>query len=412
MINENAKRRDIPTSEKLYNQLLAQGLKPSEYTIASLLNAYTHGNTDKFKFILDEMKRLNIKSNIVICTTLIKGYCNLNNIDDAIKVLHSMQEEGIEPNSRTYNSLLRGCIKCGRLQEGEVIYSNMRDAQKDQVTLLLMIKLYCYMLKLAPALEIYNTLDNDAKIRDPKTISILLSSCILFNFKNEAYSIIQTNSMKSSQELEMTKRCLDSGQTFLEMPTMLESGIISKGKIGTLPSFNGSVNLELCSGSGDWIVEKAIKHPDSMWFALEIRFDRVHDIWRKIMMSGLSNLRILHMDASNIQDTFQTRKVDNIFINFPDPPKSAHSQRLVSKKFLKALQDILKPKGSITFLTDDKMYCDLVSKDMQSLSHMYKKGFDNGILRNHIENYGSSFFDDITSAKGRNARYYLKIKRL
>jgi hypothetical protein len=63
------------------------------------------------------------------------------------------------------------------------------------------------------------------------------------------------------------------------------------------------VKLEICAGAGDWIITKAEQEPQATWFALEIRYDRAHEIWRKLKMKGLSNVYILIGDAK----TFTTQ---------------------------------------------------------------------------------------------------------
>lgn len=41
------------------------------------------------------------------------------------------------------------------------------------------------------------------------------------------------------------------------------------------------MKLEICSGNGDWVVAQAKKEPTSNWAALELRHDRLHNIFSR-----------------------------------------------------------------------------------------------------------------------------------
>src|ERR1700723_523011 len=53
------------------------------------------------------------------------------------------------------------------------------------------------------------------------------------------------------------------------------------------------IEAEYCAGNGAWIVEKATRHPERNWVAVEIQFDRVRKIWSKVQNLGLKNLFIV-----------------------------------------------------------------------------------------------------------------------
>ncbi len=85
---------------------------------------------------------------------------------------------------------------------------------------------------------------------------------------------------------------------FLSKPEM------NKLSLSSIFGNNNPVKLEVCSGSGDWIVEKAVEHPDTNWVcllscvtywkvALEIRTERVFHIWSRAILRGVHNVFIL-----------------------------------------------------------------------------------------------------------------------
>jgi len=60
------------------------------------------------------------------------------------------------------------------------------------------------------------------------------------------------------------------------------------------------LRLEVCSGHGDWIVEKAEHDHESNWVALEMRYERVFQIWSKMIFKGVGNLLVLGGEAHSI----------------------------------------------------------------------------------------------------------------
>lgn len=93
----------------------------------------------------------------------------------------------------------------------------------------------------------------------------------------------------SNKELPVCESFLDSSKLFI-----LNLSASKKLKLKKLFGKNGNpMKLEVCSGHGDWIVEKATKFPQINWIALEIRFERCFQIWSKMKFANLENLLIL-----------------------------------------------------------------------------------------------------------------------
>lgn len=98
------------------------------------------------------------------------------------------------------------------------------------------------------------------------------------------------------------------------------------------------INLEICSGHGDWIIERAEKDRGKVnWVALEIRFERVYTIYSKMVFKQLENLVILAGEAQDIlTHCMKTRVFNEIFVNYPDPPVWEQSQwLLIQTSFLR-----------------------------------------------------------------------------
>ena len=68
------------------------------------------------------------------------------------------------------------------------------------------------------------------------------------------------------------------------------------------------------------------------------------------------NLRLIRMDAEDIENVFEKGEVSRIYLNFSDPwPKDRHAKRrLTSVRFLERYDNILTSDGRIVFKTDNK----------------------------------------------------------
>ena len=82
------------------------------------------------------------------------------------------------------------------------------------------------------------------------------------------------------------------------------------------------IYLEICSGHGDWIVDKAKNTKGQRnWVALEIRYERVFQIWTKLKFNNLDNLIIICGEAGDVlMNYIKKGEFEEIFINYPDPP--------------------------------------------------------------------------------------------
>lgn len=129
-----------------------------------------------------------------------------------------------------------------------------------------------------------------------------------------------------------------------------------KGKWNKLFKNNNPIYIEIGMGKGDFILENAINYPDINFIGIE-KYDSV--IARAIQkIEGIkeipSNLRLIRMDAINIEDAF-SKEISRIYLNFSDPwPKKRHQERrLTSNTFLKRYDSIFKDKKEIYMKTDN-----------------------------------------------------------
>lgn len=128
-----------------------------------------------------------------------------------------------------------------------------------------------------------------------------------------------------------------------------------RGNFKTLFEKEGKLEIEIGMGKGDFIIGKAMQNPDINYIGIE-KFDSVIvRAIQKLENIDLPNLKLIRMDALEIDNIF-SEEVDTIYLNFSDPwPKNRHSnRRLTSKIFLDKYEKIFKGTPCIIQKTDNR----------------------------------------------------------
>lgn len=126
-------------------------------------------------------------------------------------------------------------------------------------------------------------------------------------------------------------------------------------KCSKLFSNKNPIQIEIGMGKGDFLIEHAKRNPNINYIGIE-KFDSVLvRAVQKLEGIDLPNLKLIRMDAEEIEECFQ-KEIDTLYLNFSDPwPKKRHSKRrLTSPYFLKKYDSIFKGEKQIIMKTDNR----------------------------------------------------------
>ncbi len=213
------------------------------------------------------------------------------------------------------------------------------------------------------------------------------------------------------------------------------------------------IRMEICAGSGDWIVARAkaaaeagatataatgIKKSsargsgggggggnssdDCNWIAVEQRVERCYHIWCAAAFVGpavLERLAICCSEANSlVSRAMPAGSISEVFINYPDPPVWLGSkQRLIDSAFLKNCHIALRNSAdaAVTLVTDDAPYALSVVKEFEKIgTDWFVSAFTNAdgtaqpFTTAAPAGYGTSFFDRLWKNGQRTSRYWLK----
>jgi tRNA (guanine-N7-)-methyltransferase len=118
--------------------------------------------------------------------------------------------------------------------------------------------------------------------------------------------------------------------------------------------------LEVGFGGGEHMAAQAARRPDVLVIGCEPFLNGVASALRHVEAQGLKNVRIHADDARDVVDALPDASVDRVLILFPDPwHKARHNKRrLIQDETVGAFARILKPGGTLRFVTDWRDYAD------------------------------------------------------
>jgi len=175
------------------------------------------------------------------------------------------------------------------------------------------------------------------------------------------------------------------------------------------------VNVEVGSGTGEWIIQRAKEDPDYNWVAIELRHDRCYQIFTRLVLENINNCCILGGDGSFLmQNKFGESIIQNIYINFPEPPTFFDRQcNLLSASFFKSMHRVLSQNSRITIVSDNDLYMKVTCGEIVSLKTMFSLCHRQPFVEGLPDDYRSttSYFDRFWSHGGKSQRMHIIAKK-
>ena len=130
-----------------------------------------------------------------------------------------------------------------------------------------------------------------------------------------------------------------------------------KGNWKTVFNNENPIHIEIGMGKGQFLTQLALRNPNINYIGIEKFSSVLLRASEKLETLELTNVRIINVDALNLNEYFETGEISRIYLNFSDPwPKNAHAKRrLTSNRFLPVYENILNSDGEIHFKTDNRL---------------------------------------------------------
>ena len=176
-------------------------------------------------------------------------------------------------------------------------------------------------------------------------------------------------------------------ETNIENQISIQQPEQMKGKWAEVFQNDHPIHIEVGLRKGQFIIEMARRNPEVNYIGIEKYSSVLVRAVEKLEDFEQDNLRLIRMDAENIEEVFDKDEVDRIYLNFSDPwPKDRPAKRrLTSTRFLERYDNILTPEGRVMFKTDNKDLFDF------SLEQVEEAGW---ILENHTYDLHHSEYNE------------------
>ncbi|CAD6220799.1 unnamed protein product [Miscanthus lutarioriparius] len=114
-------------AREIFNSMIQSGEKPNVSTYRSLLHGYaTEGNLVEMNNVKDLMQ-LGLMPDIVTYNTVIDGLCKIGRLDDAMSQFSQMIHDGLSADIITFRILIHGFSMYGKWEKAEELFYEMMD---------------------------------------------------------------------------------------------------------------------------------------------------------------------------------------------------------------------------------------------------------------------------------------------
>ena len=120
-------------------------------------------------------------------------------------------------------------------------------------------------------------------------------------------------------------------------------------------SLGDKVSVEIGAGTGLFCVELAMRHPDQIFVAIDVKADRLQKGAYEAIERGLDNVYFVRARADQIDRLFDAKSLRAIWLTFSDPypKKRAAGRRMTHPTFLAKYQQLLAPDGGFYIKHDN-----------------------------------------------------------
>jgi len=196
----------------LISEINKKGLKPNDITLNTIIDIMVEsGNFDLAWKYFDDMENIYaVEPDIYTYSTLLKSIKNYEpdqkNIERAfeiLKIVKLSKTKGIKPDEILYNCIIDTCVKYGKMEQAEVVFSDMKDAsvKPSKITYAILIRGFGNDYNLSKTFEIFEEMKEKNVQPNEIIYGCLLNACIKSNKIERACEIYEE--IKSEDNVAM-----------------------------------------------------------------------------------------------------------------------------------------------------------------------------------------------------------------
>ena len=189
MIKDFGNDKQFGFAKEAFERISRAGLSPNVYSYTNMMNAAARvGELEFMRALWDDMAQTcNEPANEVTYTVLVKGEAQSGNLKHALGRVREMIACGVEPNARTYSTLLRNCVRYSDVERARECLELMRerDTAPDATACEYYIKTMCGELLVQQTLQFMRDIQNQDGIEITAASYVALATAASLVFADE-----------------------------------------------------------------------------------------------------------------------------------------------------------------------------------------------------------------------------------
>ena len=159
------------------------------------------------------------------------------------------------------------------------------------------------------------------------------------------------------------------------------------------------VRIEIGMGKGRFLMDMARLYPEINFIGIEKYSSVLLRAVQKLEEEELPNVRLIRMDAEDLENVFAQGELDRIYLNFSDPwpPNRQRKRRLTWRAYLEVYDEILRQQGDLCFKTDNQRFFEWSLQEicqfgwlLQNISlDLHNSDFEGNVMTEYEEKFSA-----------------------
>nr|XP_043633611.1 pentatricopeptide repeat-containing protein At2g37230-like [Erigeron canadensis] len=220
-------KKKYALADKYFNKMLSEGVVvPNKHTYILMLKAYCGTKRRDIVYSLfKDMKDRNFGLNLYDFNTIIDGFVEVKDMEEAKNFLMAMKEEKIEPSLFTYKSMISGYVQVRKMEEAEKFMMEMkaRNIEPGLFTYNEMINGYTMVGKMEDAHKVFEEMKEGSIEPDMITYVTMIKGYVLVGKLDYGLELFEEMKGKKFGDEVYYKYCLDRLKEDCDVENMSES---------------------------------------------------------------------------------------------------------------------------------------------------------------------------------------------
>lgn len=162
------------------------------------------------------------------------------------------------------------------------------------------------------------------------------------------------------------------------------------------------VYVEIGMGKGRFLMDMARLYPEINFIGIEKYSSVLLRAVQKLEEEELPNVRLIRMDAEDLENVFAQGELDRIYLNFSDPwpPNRQRKRRLTWRAYLEVYDEILRQQGDLCFKTDNQRFFEWSLQEIcqfgwliQNISlDLHNSDFEGNVMTEYEEKFSAESY--------------------